>query len=281
MLGWPACSDLVLRQLCALLAALAGAAGGEGASDLATQALGLLGPAGGGPRAALGLQLLTALAHEAEDLDRTRRLALVNVLQPRAREVLAALGALLGAAAPQLQQPGGGGGGGGAEQLAVGALQCAEAWLELNPVAGSGCCQTPAELQGQQPGLLGAALGLLAAGAQGGSEAALEAAVQLLLLVYGPDNFSSDEQADLAATAALVHALLASRGRLSGVDSEALPAGVAKLASAAAERAPEFVCGQMPEAVQLSELVLEVLQRPGPDLAAHAVDYLLMANTGG
>ena len=35
----------------------------------------------------------------SSDLDRVRRLALVNVLQPRARELLGALGALLEAAA--------------------------------------------------------------------------------------------------------------------------------------------------------------------------------------
>lgn len=234
----------MLRQLCALLAALSGAAGGDGASDLATHGLGMLGQGGAGPHQALGLQLLTALAQEAEDLDRVRRLALVNVLLPRAREVLGAIGALLSAAAAQLKQQAGGGC--GAEQLAVAALKCAEAWLELNPVAGSGCCLTPAELQAQQPQLLSTALGLLAEGS-GGSEAVLEATIQLLLLVYGPENFSPDEQADLAATAALVRALLANRGHMAEADGEALPAGVAKLASAVAERAPEFVCGQMPE----------------------------------
>lgn len=168
---------------------------------------------------------------------------------------------------------------GAAEQLAVAALQCAEAWLALTPVAGSGCAFTPAQLQAQQGPLLGAALALVAGPASG--EAAVEAAVQLLLLVFGPENFSPDEQADLAATSALVAALLASRGRLGGADGDTLPAGVAKLAAAAAERAPEFVCGSMPEAAALAELVLECLGRPGPEMAAHAVDFLLMANTGG
>lgn len=41
---------------------------------------------------------------------------------------------------------------------------------------------------------------------------------------------------------------------------------------------PHMPCLQ---AVALSELVLEVLARPGPDLASHTVDYFLMANTGG
>ena len=36
-----------------------------------------------------------------------------------------------------------------------------------------------------------------------------------------------------------------------------------------------------PQAVELSELVLECLSRPGPEMAAHTVDFLLMANTGG
>ncbi len=53
----------------------------------------------------LGLELLTALGEECEDLDRVRRLALVNVLLPRAREVLAWLGQLLASALEQ--SPGG------------------------------------------------------------------------------------------------------------------------------------------------------------------------------
>ena len=103
-LGWPRVGQLVLRQLCVLLAAVAGASCGSGASELVTQALGQL----GGGSQALGLQLLTALAHEAEDLDRARRLALVNVLLPRAREALGALGDLLAGAPQQLQQGAGG-----------------------------------------------------------------------------------------------------------------------------------------------------------------------------
>lgn len=124
-------------------------------------------------------------------------------------------------------------------------LQCAEAWLGLNLVAGSGCILTPAQVQAQQGQLLGATLELLVHPSS--SEGVVEAAVQLLLLVYGPDNFSADEQADLAATAALVRALLGTRGRLAGAPSDTLPAGVAKLAAAVAERAPEFCCGQMAE----------------------------------
>jgi hypothetical protein len=98
-LGWHNLSHLVLRQLCALLAATAGASGGEGANELATQALKLL-PS----NTALALHLLTALAEEAEGLDRVRRLALVNVLGSRSRELLGALGSLLAAAAQQLSQ---------------------------------------------------------------------------------------------------------------------------------------------------------------------------------
>ena len=171
----------------------------------------------------------------------------------------------------------------GPQQLAVAALKCGEAWLELSPVAGSSCIYTPAELHQQQPQLFGAALALLAAA--GGGEEVQEAAVQLLLLVFGPENFSPDESADLGATAAAVRALVATRVRLAdaaGGGSDALAAGVAKLASALAERSPEFVCGrQLPEAVPLSELVLACLARPGPDMATHTLDYLLMANTGG
>lgn len=126
------------------------------------------------------------------------------------------------------------------------ALQCAEAWLELNPVAGSGSIFTPAELHQQQPQLFAALLALLTA--SGGSrEEVEEAAAAVLLLVFGPENFSSEESADLAATSALVQALLATKGRLGQAASDTLPAAVAKLASALAERSPEYCCGQMPE----------------------------------
>lgn len=110
-------------------------------------------------------------------------------------------------------------------------------------MGGSGCVLAPGELQAQQGQLLAAALALLTHPTS--SDAVVEAAAQLLLLVFGPENFAADEQADLAATTALAQALLATRGRLAGADSDTLPAAVAKLASAAAERAPEFVCGQM------------------------------------
>ncbi len=103
----------------------------------------------------------------------------------------------------------------------------------------------PGELQPQQGQLLSAALALLTHPSS--SDAVVEAASQLLLLVFGPENFAANEQADLAATSALAQALLATRGRLPGAESDTLPAAVAKLASAAAERAPDFVCGQMPQ----------------------------------
>lgn len=93
----------MLRQLCALLAAVAGASGGVGAAELGAQALGLLRSAAHDQsQMALALRLLTALAQEAEDLDRLRRQALVNVLLPQAGEVLGALGGLLTVAAAQL-----------------------------------------------------------------------------------------------------------------------------------------------------------------------------------
>lgn len=144
----------------------------------------------------------------------------------------------------------------GPEAATLAALQCLEAWLELTPVAGSGCILTPPELQQQQQQLFGALLALLtgrtpgaagAAGAVGGSEEVQEAAGGVLLLVFGPENFAADEAADQAATSALVHALLALRGRLGDAASEAVPAAVARLASVLAERSPEFCCGYMAE----------------------------------
>lgn len=168
----------------------------------------------------------------------------------------------------------------GPAATATAGLQCAEAWLALNPVAGSGCCFTPGELHQQHGGLFGAVLALLACGG-GSSDELLEAAVQLLLLVFGPEGYSSDDAPDQAAMSALAQALLACRGRLTAPgSSDTLPAGVAKLAAALAERWPDFCCGSMPEAGPLSDLMLLCLERPGPDMACHTVDYFLMANTG-
>lgn len=139
----------------------------------------------------------------------------------------------------------------GPEVATVAALQCIEAWLSLNPVAGSGCTLPPGELQQQQPQLFGALLALLTGAGAAGSTDVEEATAQVLLLAFGPENFSPDESTDLAASAALVQALLATRGRLGssggGQVSDTLAASVAKLASAVAERSPDFCCGQMAE----------------------------------
>jgi hypothetical protein len=160
----------------------------------------------------------------------------------------------------------------------VAALQCAEAWLGLNPLGGSGPCFTPGQLHSQQGQLLGAALALLPGG---GGPHVTEAAVQLLLAVFGPEGFA-EEPADLAATSALARALLACAPRLADPGGDALAAGVAKLAGAAAERLPDYVCGAMAEAAALGDLMLGVLGRGGgPDLAALTLDYFLVANTGG
>lgn len=145
-LGWPGVPLLVLRQLCLLLAATVGSSGGEGGGEVVARAKALLG--GAPAQQALALELLGALAEEAEDLDRVRRLVLVNGLLPRAREVFGWLGQLLAGALEHLA-------GEGQQQLAVGALRCTEAWLRLNQVAGGGSIYTPGELHVQQVGRWG------------------------------------------------------------------------------------------------------------------------------
>jgi hypothetical protein len=121
-------------------------------------------------------------------------------------------------------------------------------------MGGTGCCFTPAEIHQQQPALFGSALALLAA--RGGSDELTEAAVQLILLLFGPERFSGDEAEDFPATAALARALLDCRPRLAEPGSSyTLAAGVAKLAAAITERCPDFVCGEMPEVSTCAQTV--------------------------
>eukprot|EP00887_Chlorella_sp_A99_P002079 scaffold21.g2079.t1 len=259
----PPVSPMVTRQLCAALAAAVGVSGGEGGSELVAQALALLGPS-----PALWLALLTALAEEADDLDRVRRLGLVSVLQPQAREVLARLGELLaghGAAA-------------GEEALGVAALRCAEAWLRLNQTTGAGCTISPGELHSQQARLFGAVVGLAARGGAGATEQVAGAAFHVLMLVFGPDTSRSDEAADAAATDAVLAALVPLRGRLAGASAVQV-AGVAQLGSALAEHSPEHCCLGAAAAVPFSELMLECLALRDPAVVESSLDFFLMVNT--
>ena len=248
------------------MAAVVGSSGGEGASELVTQAVALM---GSWPQ--LGVELLAALANEAEDLDRVRQLAMVNVLLTRAREVLHQLGELLGSSA---QQP-------DSWKLAASALSCAEAWLGLNPTTGGGCILPPGELLSQQPQLLQVLLALAAGGCSSGtsSEQVLGAAVRVLLVVFGPDNFSADEAADRAAYDALLAVLIPLRGRLGSAEALPLAGGVAQLGSAVAERAPEYCCAGAAEAVPFSELMLECLTQADPAVVESSLEFFLMVNT--
>lgn len=266
-LAWqPPPPPMVMRQLCAVLAAAVGGSGGEGVTELAMQAVVLL----GGQQPGLGLALLTALAQEAEDLDRVRRLALVNVLRPHMREVLAALGGLLGARGATAADA----------TLSAATLQCVGAWLQLTPAGGGGCFMPPGELRAQQPALFSVLLAAATA-PPGAPEALVEAAVQVLLLAFGADSFSKDEALDAAAIDDLLVALLSLRGRLgAGCCCDAQPAAVAALGSAAAERAPEHVAGVSASALPFSALMLECLERWDPGVVEAALDYFLTVNTG-
>ncbi|GAB4818769.1 hypothetical protein N2152v2_005815 [Parachlorella kessleri] len=273
VLSWPAVPPLVLRQLCLLLATVVGSSGGEGTDDIISQAKALL----GSPSTQLGLELLTALGEECEDLDRVRRQALVGVLLPRAREVFGWLGQLLATALEQV--PGEWLGDSGAAHLAAASLRCTEAWLKLNQVAGGGSILTPGEIHAQQPQLFSGILSALV-GRQRPPQV-IDAAVEVLLLVFGADTFTgNNEDAERAATAATLDALLALRHRLGpGAEAEGAAAGVAQLGSALAERAPEWLCGQLPQAVPFSELMLECLSLPNPAAPENSLEYFLMINT--
>jgi hypothetical protein len=77
----------------------------------------------------------------------------------------------------------------------------------------------------------------------------VDAALQVLLLLFGADTFSgNNEDAERAATVATLDAVLALRQRLGGENGEVAAGGVAQLGSALAERSPEWLAGQLLQA---------------------------------
>lgn len=85
--------------------------------------------------------------------------------------------------------------------------------------------------------------------------AVVDAAVQVLLLVFGADTFSgASEKDEMAATTATLAALVSLRHRLAqrgaggeADEGEVLAVGVVQLGSALAERSPEWCGGELPE----------------------------------
>ena len=293
MLAWPSAPAGVLRHMCVLLAAVCGATGGEGASDLATQALALTSRL---PTPDLGLELLGSLAEEADDLDRGRRLALVTVLLPRSRDVLTAMASLLAeggepACLPMPSTLGAPAVCGRAERPPTAdrplpflpsagpgtskakALRCCSAWLRLNPLAGGGCVLAPSELLCNHASLFAF---LMACVSEAGSSCqgdVLAAGVEVLLLLFGPGNHARDEEADLVAMIALMAALCQLGGRVGGGGGAATAA--AQLGSALAERCPEVCCSPGTREVRRSSAL------PGlPSAAGWLAAALLLGRAG-
>jgi hypothetical protein len=238
VLGWQgAATTVVLRQVCLLQAAVCGAGGGEGCRELVFQALTLIGRGSDGSSGGtavlqqLGLELLSALAEEAEMLEHGRRSKLVTALLPHIHDVLSAAAAVATA---------------GDTAAAAAAFRCAAGWLGATPVAGSSSNLTPGQLHAQHPQLLAAALSAPLEPAPG---PAAEAAVQLLLGLYGNSSVGAVQSpAERGATLAAAAALASARERLAGAGpDDALPLAVAQLGSALAERDPELCAGQQLE----------------------------------
>lgn len=227
-LNWQPPNSLVVRQLCVLLAAIVGAANGEGACEAVNLAMSML-----QSNPILCFELLAALGEEEEDLDRVHRAGLVKQLQLQSADVLRMLGDVIDNAQNT-----------GQETISLGALRAATAWLRLNPVAGLGCMITPGGLIKTQPGLFRALLTALSSPRS--TDTVISAAGQALLLVFSSGNFGSDETEDVPAFSELLRALMSMESRLQSC-GESVAVVVAQLGSAAAERSPEICCGRVPE----------------------------------
>ncbi|KAA6422701.1 MAG: hypothetical protein FRX49_07236 [Trebouxia sp. A1-2] len=84
-----------------------------------------------------------------------------------------------------------------------------------------------------------------------------------------------DEAADQKAMSAIIRALLGCKHSLQGTEAALARARlVAKVAAAMADRSPEAVAQDLPEAVQLAELLLTCLSLGERQVAEFAIDYL-------
>jgi hypothetical protein len=277
-LTWTGASPLVLRQLCLLQAAAmstpraVGENGGNGtatggSSELLNKALALL-----HINPSIALELLTAIAEETDDLQPRRRVAIVTLLLSTSSQVYSAMATLLMQA---LQQ--------GQNTAAAQTLRAVLAWVQmsLHPSSGSGGNGgsgqlNPADFYSQEPELFQAVLAALATDSSSGDVAAGAAAV--LLAVLGNNKFGPEEDHDAVALTAIITALLSLRPFLAIVNEHTALA-IGQVGAAVAERWPEGVCGLLPDSLNLSNLMLECLDRPEPMITESTLDFFFMVNT--
>jgi len=237
--------SLLLRRLVLLLAAVAARSAPAAAAQLAAQAL--------EAPPELALELLAALAEEAEGAAGSRRAALLHALRPATDSLLAL-----------------------AERSAASqtcaALRATHYWLRLTESPGAhGLALPPPALARRAPGLLSAALRALG---QDGPEA--EAGCELLAALQGGGGCAAAGAAEEAAAAeAAVAGLCALRAAVEAEEGEGVAVLVARVATALAERAPAAAAAGGGGWLALAELVCACARRPEPACLEACLDYFL------
>lgn len=120
--------------------------------------------------------------------------------------------------------------------------------LASRPVPSSGSAKRSLQLLPPvlQPQLFSGTLSALAGPQR--QPAVVDAAAQVLLLLFGAETFSGNsEDAERAATASTLSALVSLRHRLGPPEAEGVALGVTQLGSALAERSPEWCGGELPQ----------------------------------
>jgi len=240
-----------------VLAACASRAAPAAAAQLASQAL----SAGEGE---LSLALLSSLAEEADEAPRARRAALLTALTPARDAVLTLAERACGAAEPPL----------------AAALRTVHAWLKLDessPAAGGGALSmSAAALRSAAPRLHACALRALASE----DESCAESAADFLSQLHGASNArQTDGEAEARAGAETAEELLTLKGAVEAEDGEQAARGVARLATALAERHSEALAGGAGPWLGLCGLVCGSLAgRPEPGALEACSDFFLTLN---
>ncbi|KAL3145521.1 hypothetical protein ABBQ32_003345 [Trebouxia sp. C0010 RCD-2024] len=260
-----ASNRLITQRLCLLLAAMAAADGAEAGAVLVNHAVQLKTGSTNGNQAAseIALDLLLKIAEEAAALDTRRQGSFVHKgMQPQAPAVFGILGRVLETC---LATPGQSG-------TTALALKCTQAWLglSLTDSHGRSMC-SPGALQKQQSRLFTS----LNASICAVDSAVIDAAAETFEVLLESEEGGFDEEADWRAMSAIAQALLANQNALQGGEVESDRARlVAKVGAALADRSPEGVAQNLPEAVPLAELMLTCLSLGERRVAEFVIDYL-------
>eukprot|EP00873_Tetraselmis_striata_P020657 jgi/Tetstr1/440921/TSEL_029191.t1 len=232
--------------------------GEEAAGALVQHALGM---AASGSNLNIAVELLTAIADETEQLDRSKRQPMVRMLVGRVQDVFAMVDAVL---AGRLDK-----------RHAGAACKCLSAWLKLDVTGAGGRLLSLGEMYSQQAALLSS---LLAAIGDDGDEGLIEAASDVLLELMSSGHAAAHPDTERAAIRMVMGALLHHEAKAREGDENVAHA-LCAVASAVADRDVVAVAGQAAEAVPLAQLMMACLAHPERRVVEGALDYFLMLNT--